>query len=268
MVRHLKDGEDFGAQHFAAEKDFGFTGSAQGYDPHPVAPPFAGARPTDNGQNLTPYARGGAHHMQHMHPHGHRVVRVEHRHDGSVVHHHAHGGHSIHHAHGGITHHDAMGGMCHAQGGAHMSDEMQDKAMVAKGIHQHENHEHHGEHTDLHLARGGRHRHPKEGSAAEERGESPEFEAHEDEGMARGGHAARIPRGMRPKATHEHPIGAEMAMNRPPRSPKRSPTTRNAMPGDAMGMGVEPSAEPDMPPGGDGGAPMLRRGGRMGRHRA
>jgi hypothetical protein len=98
-----------------------------------------------------------------------------------------------------------------------------------------------------------------------------------DEGMAKGGHAgaggssheyaiggrARLPRGMRPQAARPRsPVG-----HTPPMTAARMPTPRNPAPGGAMGMGVEPSAEPDVAgPGALGGAPGgMNRGGRFGK---
>lgn len=125
-MTRLKDGEDFSASHFGSgdAKGFGFTGSAQGYDEHPVAPPFAGSKPTDNGQNLQNYAEGGKVEGKkggHEHPHGHHVVRVHHDpHSGAVIHHHSHGGYTMHHADGHMTHHGADGQPAMAGGGAMM----------------------------------------------------------------------------------------------------------------------------------------------------
>lgn len=184
-------------------------------------------------------AHGGGMHSS-MHPHGHHVSHVEHRSDGNVVMHHAHGGHTVCHAHGGMTHHHQDGspvheGMMHgieqmhdsseyAHGGHHRSDMAQDKAMIKKAFMQHENHEHHGEHTDLHLARGGM-RH------------------------------ATLPRGMKaPIMQHHSPIET------PPRNPKFSRSPRNEMPGGQMAYGVEPSAEPDMA-GSEQGITQMKRGG-------
>ena len=172
-------------------------------------------------------AHGGMRHMAHEgHPHGHKVEHTS-MHDGMRVEHHAHGGYTVHHPDGNVTHHDAHGGMCHAQGGMH-SDEAQDKAMVAKGIHQHEDHEHEGEHTDLHLARGGRPRMP----GAKAHGKKP---------------------GM----------GA-MPMNKPPRNPNVSRTPPDAMPGGQMGYGVQPSDEDGNASAGAppmGGMTAMKKGG-------
>lgn len=246
--RHIPDGKDFHEVAGAFPKDFGFSGSSEGYDAHPAAPPFDGDTPTKGPhtsvETAPEFAHGGA--TNHMHPHGHDVVKVHRQNDGSVVHHHSHGGYTIHHAGGAITHHAAGGEICHAMGGpihddghVHDSSELahrfarggdveQDKAMVKKGIHEHEDQEHHGEHSDIELARGG---HP------------------------------RLPRNMLPKVGHARDIGSEMPINRPPRNPMHSTTPRNAMPGGAMGYGVEPSAEPDVA-GSDQGLTQLGKGGR------
>ncbi len=90
-------------------------------------------------------------------------------------------------------------------------DVAQDKAMVTKGVHEHEDHLHHGEHTEMHLARGGR--------------------------------MPRLPRNMKPKAARFHPLNEESALNRPPHNPNVTRTPRNAMPGGQMGYGMEPSDE-------------------------
>lgn len=206
-MQRLKDGEDFGAAHFAQEKDFGFSGSAQGYDGHPVAPPFAGSKPTDNGENFQTYAKGGeVKHEGHGHPHGHHVVHVHHDpSSGAVIHHHAHGGYTMHHPEGHVTHHTEHGH--HLAHGGHMAHQGGEgthvaKLMSSKAVHQHEDHEHHGEHTDLHLARGG-------------------------------------------KAHMPNPMAGKEPMNRPPRHPQKNTSPPNQMPGGQMAYGVQPSAEPD-----------------------
>lgn len=222
-MRRLADGEDFNASHFAQEKDFGFSGSAEGYDEHPVAPPFAGSKPTDNGAHQPGYAEGGsAHGFAHGgHPHGHHVVRVEHHpHTGAVVHHHAHGGHSIHHADGHVTHHGADG------------------------------------QSVSHMAHGGNH--PGEGTHVEKLMAGKHAEPDGDEHLARGGMTTRIPHSMRPKAA-----GMHSPINTPPRNPMRSPSPRNKMPGGQMPYGVEPSAEPDDAGSEQGGVPQLKHGGHM-----
>ena len=108
-MRRVPDGQDFGAEHFAQEKDFGFSGSAQGYDSAGSAsPPFSADRPTDVGENFQTYAKGCKVGMGH--PMGHEITSV--RHDpstGAVVHQHAHGGYTMHHPDGNVTHHSAEG---------------------------------------------------------------------------------------------------------------------------------------------------------------
>lgn len=184
------------------------------------------------------HAGGGEHHEMHLHPHGHDVVKVEHHADGRIVHHHSHGGHTVHHRDGRITHHHEDGspvmamphqGVEHmhdsseyAHGGMHGGDVEQDKAMVRKGIRQHEDHEHGGEHTDLELARGG---------------------------------MPRLPRSIRPAAAR-----MKSPIERKPRNPERNVTPRNEEPAGHMGYGVEPSAEPD-DAGSDQDIPQLARGG-------
>lgn len=224
-LRRIPDGMDFSDKDFASEKDFGFSGSAEGYDEHPVAPPFAGSKPTDNGAHPPGYAEGGeiggsAHGFAHGgHPHGHHVIRVEHHpHTGAVVHHHAHGGHSIHHADGHVTHHGADG-------------------------------------QAVHMSHGGQH--PGEGTHVEKLMAGKHAEPDGDEHMARGGMTTRIPHSMRPKAA-----GMHSPINTPPRNPQRSPSPRNQMPGGQMPYGVEPSAEPD-DAGSEQGIPQLRKGGHM-----
>lgn len=184
------------------------------------------------------HAMGGHHPgaAMHTHPDGHQVSHVESHHDREI-HHHAHGGYTVHHDDGRITHHShdgtpvghAMGGTAHtyARGG----DVAQDKALVVKGVHQHEDHEHHGEHTDLHLARGGM---PMPG---------------------------RRPRVHKPPMA-KSPLTEDSALNRPPRRPEMSTTPRNEMSGGEMPYGVQPSSEPDLA-GSEQGIPQLRHGGRM-----
>lgn len=277
-LKHLPEGADFQASDFSGS-GFPFTGSAQGYDEHgSAAPPFAGSKPTDNGPNLKAFAKGGS---TGGHPHGHKVVRVENKPDGTVVMHHAHGGFSVCHADGGMTHHGhdgqsvmkARGGQVHdtseyahrARGGAMGSDG--DNAENESGFGGHKDHPSwtrpgfvdtvpsKGRSDDATQSR--RYEHE---TGAEEKSDDP-GNANGEPQYRRGGNVA-LPRGMRPKVGHAHAIGNEVAMNRPPRSPKRSPTTRNKMPGDEMAYGVEPGSEPDVPPGGNGRTPMLRRGGR------
>lgn len=216
-------------------------------------------------------AMGGAHLHPHGHavthtePHPHI--------EGAFIAHHSHGGHTVHHKDGHVTHHHSGGapatGMMgveqmhdsseYAHGGHHrMADggslepggaynkggragrrenpkggDGREKALITKAVHQHENHEHGGEHTDLHLARGG---------------------------MA--GMRTRLPRDMRPAAARQH-----SPIETPPRDPKLTTTPRNQMSGGEMPYGVEPSAEPDMA-GSEQGIPQMRRGGRAHHNRA
>lgn len=207
-----------------------------------------------DGSEVRHMAHGGEA-MHHLHPHGHHITHVEHRSDGAVLHHHEHGGHTVHHPAGHISHHHedgtpvhlAQGGMpdpydglmsnrpTMRHGGEARSDMAQDKALVRKAIGQHENHEHDGEHTDLHLRRGG---------------------------IAQ---TATLPRGMRPAAARHHsPVG--QASNRAPRNPNLTRTPRNEMAGGEMPYGIEPSAEPDMMGQDQTGVTSMHKGGRA-RHR-
>lgn len=296
-IRHLKDGENFGPEHF--DRAFGFSGSAEGVSPKPSAAQMEGGRHSGhlsekNGGEPSTYAgggmadhhphghhvvrseghddgtthhhhahggitvehgdghmshhhhdgspvkmaEGGMHEMHHLHPHGHDVAHVEHHADGRIVHHHSHGGHTVHHKDGRVTHHMEDGSpvamMPHsgietmhdssefAHGGQHRGDMAGEKAMIRKGVRQHEDHEHGGEHTDLALAGGGR---------------------------------TRLPRGMRPMAARIKTPTEHMP------SQRSMPSMRNEQPaGSGMGYGVEPSAEPD-DAGSDQGVPTMRRGG-------
>ena len=217
--RHIAQGSDFTANDFASAKDFGFTGSSEGYDSKSANPPFAGSKPTETPAVDQSYAKGG----EHMHPHGHHVIHVEHHPDGAVVHHHAHGGFTVHHADGHMTHHAMGGEECHARGGEQHSS---------------------GEGTLVERMKGG------------------DSEDHMAFGGAKRPH---LPRNMTPKVGRSRPLGEESAVNKPPRNPAQSTTPRNAMPGGEMGMGVEPSAEPDEPDmSGDsagGGMTQMRKGG-------
>ena len=130
-------------------------------------------------------------------------------------------------AHGGRANgrrHRAEGG----RAGRHHEDgdEAQDKRMIKKAFHEHDEELHHGEHTDLHLARGG-------------------F----------AGRRVRLPRDMTPAGERPH-----SPINMPPRNPNVTSTPTNSMPGGEMPYGVQPSSEPAMA-GGDGQAQM-HRGGR------
>jgi hypothetical protein len=109
-----------------------------------------------------------------------------------------------------------------------------EKAMVKKGVRQHEDHEHGGEHTDIKLAGGG---------------------------------MPKLPRNMRPKATHFRPLGEDSAVNRAPRNPNMTRSAHNDMPGGGMGYGMQPSTERGGIGSGDDELPApgptpMRRGGR------
>ena len=252
------------------------------------------------------YAMGG--HIEHHHDgrethhHGDGTFSVHHP-DGRIAHHNADGGHTMvhpdgmtveYHAHGGHTEHHPGGMMIehHADGGrivhhpdgarehhdsselAHRSrggDMAQDKAMVRKGIHQHEDHEHHGEHTDLHLRDGGSMPHDGERDSSSAHGYNVGGPAmmqpgqpmmgQRPMGMAKGGHAMsmgerpRVPRAMRPRAmARKTPFGQ-------PGKPEKTVTPRQSPSDGSMPYGVEPSAEPDVA-GSDQDIPQLRGGGR------
>ena len=237
-IRHIPDGQDFGASDFASQKGFGFSGSSAGGDTGDMgasAPMSRGMDKFVSGDMGGKPPMGGA--AGQGHPMGHQVTHVEHNAaTGEVTHHHAHGGYTVHGKDGSVSHHgpdgqQMMGHGSHNPGeGTYLSkqrggDLAQDKAMVAKGVHQHEDNLHGGQHTDLHLARGGRTR--------------------------MGGHHMKKP-----------PIGGKMPgakgepMNRPPRNPTKSVSTPNAMPGGQMAYGVQPSAEPDVA-GSEQGIPQL-----------
>lgn len=227
-IQHIKEGSDFFAPDYVDQhRAFGFQESAV----HPDFPPTKGTKdrpePADVGEGASgDYAKGGT-----IHPHGHDVVRVEHRqHDGAVVHHHAHGGHSVHHKDGRVTHHNWDGSPAGMPGGIeHMHD------------------------AESEYAHGGHHRdHPDE---ARDRALIREMMAKEERGepLAHGGlaHRATLPRGMRPAAMRGH-----SPVNSAPRNPNVSPSTPNAMPGGVMPYGVQPGTEPGMDAG-----PRLRKGG-------
>jgi hypothetical protein len=216
-IKHLPDGEDFGSHPDHFPSSFGYSGSASKGAPakaapmarhrQPSAPPAAPPMGGDAGEMTMGHAHGG--HIEHC----------------------AHGGYIVHHPGGMKTHHHADGSMmADDEGGEHDADEAEDKAMVAKGIHEHEAHDHKGEQqTDLHLARGG-HAHP------------------------------RLPRDMTPAAGRGHSsIGA--GMRKPSKGiqmPRSSPASQTE--GGPMGFGVNPSEEPDI---GGGGAPTMKNGGRF-----
>lgn len=228
-MRRLNDGEDFGAEHFAQEKNFGFSGSAQGPDKHPAAPPFAGSADSSGPHHAvesTPaYACGGeaggsAHNYAgggHVHPHGHEVVKVDHGMHGTVM----------HHAHGGFTHIHPDGHMSH--------------------------HGHDGKPAMPMMGHGGGEG-PGEGTFVAK--QMAEKAAGGESHMAHGGMKTRIPHSMKPKGVSNH-----SPIETPPRHPQRQPSARNEMPAGQMPMGVQPSAEAD-DAGSDQGMTQLRRGGR------
>lgn len=253
-IQHLKHGEDFGAQHFG--KDFGFSGSAQGYDGHPTAPPFAGSSPTNGGKHESApmevgggsYAHGGMTHGHH--PHGHEPVgEMKPLAMGGMCQHHAHGGHTVHHADGRMTHHHADGSPVrhHAMARGGGVEGMHD----SEGEYVHRGHGAPTFGTEDHQSVGGEFEpiHP----------DSPDTTApHHTEGYARGGfagHRASLPRDMKPMAERHH-----SPIDTPPRNPNTTKTPRNAMPGGQMAMGVQPSSEPDQA-GADQGIPQMRHGG-------
>lgn len=116
-----------------------------------------------------------------------------------------------------------------AQWGA-LNDLAQDKAMVRKGIDQHDAQLHGGAHTALKLKQGG---------------------------------MVRLPRAMKPKVAQSHsPIAPN---NTAPRKPQVTRTPSNAMPGGVMPYGTMPSDEGGYEATSPTGAtqPMLKRGGRV-----
>ncbi len=256
--KYLKDGEDFGDHPDHFPKDFGFSGSTKKagggpvsrsrdaknpvstmehgdhsgdhesspptYDPDVVTDEHGGhdGGPPDS---KSAFAHGG-----NAHPHGHHVVHVEQHPDGSVVMHHGHGGMSVMHADGHMSHHDHTGAIVHAaHGGAqHHQDASTYVGQLQRGL---EGAKAHEAAEGEHLATGG--------TAGEY-------------GMGgRAGMHPRLPRGMKPAAGRARsPIGG-------PPVARRNPT-----PNAGMGMGVEPSAEPDVA-GTLPGAPAMRKGGRL-----
>lgn len=280
-IRHLKDGQDFGAEHFP--KDFGFTGSAESPTRKRSASPRENqgpdSAPTHDDQSMSTdhgnaYAHGG-----HLHPHGHEVVEVEHHEDGSVTHHHAHGGHTVHHHDGRITHHDRTGAEIRAHGGHHLAhgghthvhphghrvthvESLHDGSEIHHHAHGGYTHHHADGSVTHHDARGA---HVDHGAAITHEAESlahhvaehERAEEHAGMGLARGGGTrVRLPRGMKPAAARTR---SPISMHRAPR-PTRTPTARDDMPGGTMPYGVEPSAEPDA--AGEDQVPSFHRGGR------
>lgn len=134
----------------------------------------------------------------------------------------------------------------YAKGGPVRSDIAQDKALVKKGIHQHEAQEHGGKLSKLDLRRGGKVGKSKAPSRARKHASKPKAPAMDDGGMSKG-----------------------MPINRPPRNPNVTASPKNAMPGGVMPYGVQPSTEPDVPPA-SGGVPSagalsrLKRGSKSG----
>jgi len=177
------------------------------------------------------------------HPHGHHVTHKTNLPGGMEIEHHAHGGQTVHHPDGHVSHHSASGDVLMDGGASRFGDGgdvAQDKAMVTKGVHEHEDHLHHGEHTEMHLARGG----------------MPRFQ---HGSMKRKGHG--IPA-----------LNEGSALNRPPHNPNTTRTPRNVMPGGQMGYGVQPSDESGaMEPGDEGmdggmgnsGVTPMRTGGKV-----
>ena len=107
--------------------------------------------------------------------------------------------------------------------GGPAGDEAEDKRMIKKAFSEHDRELHHGEHTDLHLARGG-------------------F----------AGRRVRLPRDMSPAGERPH-----SPINTPPRNPNVTSSPANDMAGGQMPYGMQPSSEPS---GGD--MAQMHRGGR------
>lgn len=185
----------------------------------PIQPMTGGMPMGAQPEGTMMHAHGGIHHAGTSHPHGHNVSHVEHTRHGEIEHH-SHGGYSMHHHDGHTTHHAADGSPAHM------------KHMAESAVHQHEDHEHGGEHTALHLARGG------------------------------------MPHGMLHKGKSMHPLNEGSALNQPPHDPRQTRTPRNQMPGGQMGYGMEPSDQAgNMPTAseegmdGNSGMTQMRRGG-------
>ncbi len=287
-IRHIKDGADF-----QYDRSFGFHGSAegstQGPDHHPVKPPFAGGKDTSEPKRKSEpeevgggdYAHGGRTHRagggpmdaphdppmggMSEHPHGHEPMGKMTPHAmGGMCQHHAHGGITVHHPDGRMTHHNFDGspaGMRH--GGHHMagggSVEGQDMQMVneANQVYSRAGHGAEPFGTESDPSQGGQ--------FSEIHPDSPDTSGPGmSEKYARGGFTGdrpSLPRGMKPHAARRHSeIGSEMPMNKPPSNPNLSTGPRNTMPGGKMGLGVEPSAEPDMA-GSEQGITGMKHGG-------
>lgn len=218
-IKHIPDGQDFGAADFS--KDFGFHGSAEG-PRRTAAPPFASDEPTRGPKGVPEpmevgggaYAHGGEVH----HPHGHHVVRVEHRADGGKIHHHAHGGHSVEHPDGHMSHHHHDGSpvahMAHGGAESHMHPHGHHVVHVehhsdGRVVHHHE----HGGHSVHHMDGRITHHH-EDGSpalligVAAPRGIEHQHDESEYVHRARGGHMApekkMIKSAIRQHDEHEH----------------------------------------------------------------
>ena len=251
-----------------------------------ATPPFAGDKDTFGSKHVAEpmedngggdYARGGS-----THPHGEDIVREEMHASGGKICHMAHGGYTIHHPDGRTTHHnvfgDEMEGMStggeYAGSGHHLHPHGHSVVRVEQElsgavIHHHAHggktvHHadgritHHGmDGTPAHMMRGGiEHMHDESEYAHRNKG----FDKDRD-GMAHGGRAQKLPRGMKEPGMRVHsPIGDEMPVNRPPRFGRNTTTPRNEMPGGQMAYGVEPGSEPDVA-GSEQGIPQLRKGG-------
>lgn len=294
-IKHLKDGESF-----EFSKDFGFHGSANGtgkgdhhsgknssFKSFAEGGEFQGPDEpdtTDSGHSVEEsnrYAKGG---MHHMHPHGHKVVRSEHHHDGSVTMHHAHGGMTVHHAHGGISHHNEEGaeiasheggfdsepGTHMAHGGMHMAKgsavhahphghhvvHVEERGDAEVHHHAHGGMTvHHGDGRVSHHAKGGMEvGHGGGGDMAQDKALIKKaFNQHDDD-LHGGKHEdLRLARGGAPHIQNQRlPRGMKpkMARHQSPigaSDPTRNPTPRNAMPSGTMGYGVQPSDEPSNP---------------------
>ena len=219
VVKYLPG--DFADHPDAFPASFGFKGSV-----HPNQGKQMPGRTTPGPKRAVPTMAASAP-ASNMHPHGHHIVGVE-QNSGGAIHRHAHGGYTMHHNDGRVTHHMADGAPMGMAGGGRMpkSDEAQDKAMITKAVHQHEQHDHKGEaETALKLRRGGG---------------IPKMKP-------------RLPRGMRPKAARD-----KSPVNTAPANPMVTATAPNDMPGGNVPYGVQPSDEPANPP-----TNAMRRGGKV-----
>jgi hypothetical protein len=128
-----------------------------------------------------------------------------------------------------------------ARGGRADPDLAQDKALVVKGIRQHENAEHGGRHEPLKLAIGGTPRIPRAMKPQVARVVSPIGK------MAR---AKQVKSPRMPKA----PQVPQGNVNDAPMDPGMTRTPRNITPGGVVPYGIEPTP--------DGAPQMMRRGGK------